>query len=255
MENIPVALQLYTVREQLAEDPVATIQAVAEIGYTGVEGGAPGGMSNRDYLELLSDNGLTLIGGGVNPAELRENLSEVVDQSGELGITYLMTGVGGELRKSDNDWKTVVAQLAEGCAKASEAGLKVLYHNHAFEFESKVDGMYGLDYLFETIPALDIGAELDVYWVQVGGEDPIAYIQKYVDRSPRLHIKDRTPPPDDEACPFAEVGHGTLDWDGIFSAAGDTNVEWYVVEQDRWTRPPIECARMSFEFLKSRDMV
>lgn len=254
MANIPVALQLHTVREQLEEDPVATIQEVAKIGYAGVEGGPRGDMSNSEWLDLLSDNGLQLIGGGANPAELRDNFQKVVDNSGELGVTYLMTGIGGELRKNDNDWKKVVGELAEGCAKAAEAGLKVLYHNHAFEFETKVDGQYGLDYLFDTIPAEHLGAELDVFWVYAGGEDPIAYINKYADRSPRLHLKDHAPSPDDETCRFAEVGHGILDWDGIFAAVEGTPIEWYAVEQDRWIRHPLECARMSFDYLKSRGM-
>ena len=134
-------------------------------------------------------------------------------------------------------------------------GFVILYHNHAFEFEDKVDGQYGLDYLFDTIPETDIQAELDTYWVQVGGEDPVAYINKYAGRLPRLHIKDRAPAPADEECPFAEVGHGILDWDGIFAAAPAADVEWYVVEQDRCARSPLESARMSLEYLRSRDMI
>jgi len=113
--------------------------------------------------------------------------------------------------------------------------------------------MYGLDYLLATIPTIQ--AELDTYWVQTGGEDPVAYIRKYAGRLPRLHIKDRAPAPDDETCPFAEVGQGILDWDAIFDAAPEAGVEWYLVEQDNWTRPPLECARMSIEFLKTRGML
>ena len=252
---IPIALQLYTVRADLAQDPVRIIKAVAEIGYQGVEGGTPAGMSNQDYLSLLADNNLILIGSGTSTADLQDNLSQVVERCSELGINTLMCGIGGELRQSDGDWKRVVAGLAEGCAKASEAGLRILYHNHAFEFEDKVDGQYGLDYLFDTIPETDIQAELDTYWVQVGGEDPVAYINKYAGRLPRLHIKDRAPAPADEECPFAEVGHGILDWDGIFAAAPAADVEWYVVEQDRCARSPLESARMSLEYLRSRDMI
>ena len=251
MSRIPIGLQLYTVRQELANDPKGTIRAVAEIGYEGVEGGPPAGMSNRDYLSLLSDCGLRLIGGGTSSAALRENLQEVVERCHELGINRLMTGIGGELRKADGDWKRVVAELGEGCVKAAEAGLQVLYHNHAFEFETKVDGMYGLDYLLSAIPASAIGAELDTYWVQTGGEDPVAYIRKYAGRLPHLHIKDRAAPPADETCPFAEVGHGILDWDSIFTAAEAAGVEWYIVEQDRCTRPPLESARLSFTYLKS----
>jgi sugar phosphate isomerase/epimerase len=252
MGSIPVALQLFTVRQDLAEDPVGTIHEVAKIGYRGVEGGPPGDMSNKDYLDLLGEAGLKLIGGGCKPADLREDLNRIVESSEELGINTLMTGIGGEVRNGGVDWKTSVANLGEGCAKATEAGLRILYHNHAFEFETEVDGMYGLDYLLTTIPASSIGAEIDTYWVDAGGEDPVAYIEKYAGRLPFLHIKDRTPEPEHENCPFAEIGHGTLDWDAIFDAAQTAGIEWYVVEQDRWQRPPLECIRMSFEFLQSK---
>lgn len=255
MSRIPIALQLYTVRQEMAEDPVATLKAVAEMGYEGVEGGTPRGMSSQEYLKLLDDCGMQIIGSGVGPAELRQNIQSVVDRCGELGINTLMLGVIGEVRQADGDWKGVVADLAEGCAKAAEAGLRILYHNHDFELTSKVDGVCGLDYLLETIPATDIQAELDTYWVQTGGEDPVAYIRKYAGRLPRLHIKDRAPSPADQECPFAEVGHGILDWDGIFEASPEAGVEWYVVEQDRWTRPPLESAQMSLKYLKSRGMV
>lgn len=250
---IPIALQLYTIREDFAQDPVRTIKAVAEIGYQGVEGGTPAGMSNQDYLSLLTDSGLTLIGSGTSTAGLRDNLSQIIEDCNELNINTLMCGIGGELRQSGGNWKRVVAELAEGCTKASEAGLRILYHNHAFEFEDKVDDQYGLDYLFDTIPKTDIQAELDTYWIQVGGEDPVAYINKYAGRLPRLHIKDQAPA--EEECPFAEVGHGILDWDGIFAAASVADVEWYVVEQDRCVRAPLESARMSLEYLCERHMI
>lgn len=254
MSKIPVGLQLYTVRQELAQDPIGTIKAVAEIGYAGVEGGPPGEMSSSDYLALLDDCGLKLIGGGASTTALRGEIQQVADHCRALGINTLMLGVGRDLREANGDWKRVVAELAEGCVKAREAGLRILYHNHAFEFEDKVDGIYALDYIFATIPASDIQAELDTYWVKTGGEDPVAYINKYAGRLPFLHIKDRTPPPADETNPFAEIGEGILDWDAIFAAAEAAGVEWYIVEQDRCNRPPLESARMSFEYLKSRGM-
>ena len=113
MSNIPIALQLYTVRFELAERPKETIQAVAEIGYQGVEGGPPKGMSNQAYLELLADNGLALIADGTSPEELADDLDQVVERCAQLGIHTLMTGIGGTLRSKEGDWKTVVAELGE----------------------------------------------------------------------------------------------------------------------------------------------
>lgn len=255
MARIPVGLQLYTVRQEFAKDPKGTIKAVAEMGYEGVEGGPPAGMSNKEFVALLKEHGLKLAGGGTGVAQMKNNLPELASRCQELGINTLMLGIGGELRQHNNDWKATVAELSEACAKATEAGLRILYHNHAFEFEAKVDGMYGLDYIFATIPEKIIKAEIDTYWVKTGGEDPVAYIKKYAGRIPMLHIKDRTPAPGDQKCPFAEVGQGILDWDGIFAAAEKAGVEWYLVEQDNWIRPPMESAKMSIDYLKSRGMV
>lgn len=255
MARIPVGLQLYTVRQEFAKDPKGTIKAVAKMGYEGVEGGPPAGMSNKEFLALLKENGLKLAGGGTGVGEMMNNLPALVDRCKELGINTLMLGIGGELRRHNNDWKATVAELGQACAKASEAGLRILYHNHAFEFEAKVDGMYGLDYIFATIPAKHVQAEIDVYWVKTGKEDPVKYINKYAGRVPFLHIKDRAPAPDDQKNPFAEIGQGILDWDGIFAAAGKAGVEWYLVEQDNWNRPPMESAKMSIDYLKSRGMV
>ncbi len=86
MSRIPIGLQLYTVREQMAADPVGTIKAVGEMGYEGVEGGTPGSMSNTEYLALLEDCGLKLIGGGTSSGELRDDIQKVIDRCGELGI-------------------------------------------------------------------------------------------------------------------------------------------------------------------------
>lgn len=254
MAKIPVGLQMYTVREQLADDPVGTLEAVAEIGYAGVEGGTPAGMTTEEFLSVTGDLNLKIIGGGASAADLQNDIQKVVDNCGALGINSVMMGFGSNL--SEDEWKAAVAGLAKGCANAAANGIRVLYHNHAHELEQKVGDETCLDYLLSTIPATDICAELDVYWVKTGGEDPGAYVRKYAGRTPFLHIKDRAPSPADEECPFAEVGHGILDWDDIFaSAEAQPGVEWYIVEQDRWTRPPIESARMSFEFLASRGMV
>jgi sugar phosphate isomerase/epimerase len=252
VSRIPVALQLYTVREQLSQDPAGTIKAVAEIGYQGVEGMPPKGMSTQGFRSLLDDCGLKLLAIGGDPIG---NLQGLIDDSRSLGCDTVMLGLGGVVRKHNGDWKKAVADLAEACAKGTEAGLILAYHNHAFEYETKVDGVYALDYIFNSIPAGQLEAELDVYWVKTGGEDPVAYVRKYAGRMRRLHLKDRSAPPADLDCPFAELGQGILDWDSIFAAAEEAGVQWYVVEQDRCTRPPLESARMSFEFLKARGIV
>ena len=255
MARIPIALQLYTVRDQFAEDPAGALKAVAELGYEGVEGNPPRGVSPGEFRKMVEDAGLALIGGGVGVGELLEDAEGVAARCREMGIKHLMTGIGGELHAAKGDWRSVAELLKKACLAASRAGLVICYHNHAFEFEQKVDGIYGFDFLFDVAGPGIMAAELDTYWVHTGGEDPAAYIRKYAGRLPRLHIKDRAPAPQDQECPFAEVGHGILDWDAIFREAQDAGVEWYVVEQDRCTRPPLEAAGMSLRYLRSRGMI
>ncbi len=103
MARIPVGLQLYTVRQEFAKDPKGTIKAVAEMGYEGVEGGPPAGMSNKEFLALLKEHKLKLAGGGTGVGEMMNNLPALVDRCKELGINTLMLGIGGELRREQLD--------------------------------------------------------------------------------------------------------------------------------------------------------
>ena len=229
---IPIALQLYTVREDLVEDPVRTIEAVAEIGYQGVEGGAPTGMSNKDYLSLLNDNNLTLIGSGTSTTGLRDRLPETVENCAELGINTLMCGIGGELHQSDGDWKRVVAELAEGCAKASEVGLRILYHNHAFEFNKLPSGKMPIECIFAHNEKLKY--EIDLGWVVAGKADPIFWTKKYASRIVACHLKDFTSPDlnlinHDSQC---AVGDGFIDWSSILNEVKKTDCEIFVLEHD-----------------------
>ncbi len=255
MARIPIGIQLYTVRDQMAEKPAETIAAIARMGYEGVEGGPPKGMGNAEFKKLLADNGLKHVSGGTSFADLKDNLAKTLDSCAELGIDTLMIGwIKNEVDKRGGDWTKLVPELKDVCARAAEAGLRILYHNHAYEFEMKVGDRYALDYIYDNIPAEHLKAQIDTYWVKTGGEDPVAYVRKYAQRIPLLHIKDRAPKPQDETCPFAEIGHGVLDWDGIFAAAQGGAIEWYLVEQDRWTRPSLESAGMSIEYLRRRGM-
>jgi sugar phosphate isomerase/epimerase len=125
-------------------------------------------------------------------------------------------------------------------------GLQLCYHNHSFEFQ-KFDGKYGLDIFYENSDPNLVLAEIDTYWVQHGGEDPAQFLRKYPNRCPLIHLKDMLA---DAQKSFAEVGAGILNWPEIFKACEAVGAQWYIVEQDRCQRPPLESVRMSFENLK-----
>ncbi len=242
---LPIALQLYTVRDQMEKDAAGTLKAVADIGYTMVEAAGTYGMEPAAFRDACQAAGLKVVSAHVPPPD-GENTQALIDMAQALGVSFLGTGMPGPLREQGLEGYKTHAKNCDAAAKAlKEKGVTLCYHNHSFEFV-QFDGRYGLDVLYEESEALM--AQFDVYWVQHGGEDPAQYMLKWKDRCKTIHLKDML---DDEAKSFAEVGEGVLNWPGIFDAAQQIGVAYYIVEQDRCAGPSLESAKTSFENLKS----
>lgn len=152
-------------------------------------------------------------------------------------------------------------------------GIQLLYHNHDFEFV-KLSGLYGLDFLYEAVPADVLATELDTCWVKVAGEDPAAYIRKYAGRCPVVHLKDfigvkkegavlyaliqadgsddvKVETEQEPDFDFRPVGYGKQDIPGIIKAGLESGAQWFIVEQDRSTeRPALEAAKMSCDYVR-----
>ena len=122
------------------------------------------------------------------------------------------------------------------------------YHNHSFELE-KFGDRTGLAILCEDSDPQYFKAEIDTYWIQHGGGDPIAWITKMNGRVPLLHMKDMTMSGHERL--FAEIGEGNLNWTGILKAAKQAGVTWYIVEQDTCQRDPFESLGISLRNLKA----
>ncbi len=243
--SLPIALQLYTVRDQMEKDTPGTLKAVADIGYTQVEAAGTCGMEPAAFKEACDAAGLTIISAHV-PPPTGGCPCETIQMAKALGVSYLGTGMPGPLREQGLEGFKAHAANCDKAAKAlAEEGITLCYHNHSFEFV-EFDGKYGLDVLYEESTALM--AQFDVYWVLHGGEDPAPYMLKWKDRCKTIHLKDML---DDEAKSFAEVGQGILDWPSIFEAAAEIGVAYYIVEQDRCAGPSLESAKISFDNLKS----
>jgi len=248
MSNVPIALQLYTVRHDIDRDLKGTLRKVAEIGYAGVEFAGYADWKASDLKSLLAELNLRPAGGHVPIEQLEKDLDKVIDFSLELGNPYVVCPwIPEERRKEKADWLAIAQLFNSVGEKCKQNGLTFCYHNHSFEFE-KFDDTYALDLLFGATKPELVKAELDTYWVKYGGADPVDYLRRYAGRCPLVHLKDMA---DDEKRSFAEVGRGILDWNAIFEAAEAGGVEWYIVEQDTCPGPPIESARISFENLKN----
>lgn len=252
MSKLPIALQLYTVRDAAEKDYLGTLRQVAQIGYTDVELAGTYGLSPRELKKVLDDVGLKVISNHAPIDLLEQDLAGVIEANQTLGNRHIIVPYLPEpRRKTLDDWRQVAEAFNRFGRELRKAGIYFGYHNHAFEFE-RFDGKAALDWLYEWTDPEYVKAEIDTYWVQYGGEDPAAYLRKYAARIAFVHIKDMEPGPERM---FAEIGEGILDWPAIFAAAEAGTARGYIVEQDRWRRPSIESARLSFENLKKMGKV
>jgi sugar phosphate isomerase/epimerase len=133
--------------------------------------------------------------------------------------------------------------LGEKCYKA---GLKLLYHNHDFEFKKDTDGIVPIEYLLENCNPKYVNFQMDLFWVSKVGVDPVVYFKKYPGRFKLWHVKDM-----DLEGNFAPVGSGTIDFTRILEQKSLSGMEYYYVEQDTtFHEKPIEAIKISHEGLK-----
>ena len=248
-EKTPVALQLYTVRELTAKDFTGTLKTVAKIGYDAVEFAGYGGLSAGDLRKLIDDLGLKCAGTHEGFENLEKNLDETIAFSAKIGNSFIVCpSMPAEWRdKGADGFRGFGERMNEVGSKVKKAGMQLCYHNHNFEFK-KEGGKYLIDYLFETADPELVKAEIDVYWVKYGGEDPASFIRRHSNRCPMIHMKDMA---DDRDKSFAPVGTGILDMKSIVQAARQANAVWFIVEQDRTKQPVLEAIEISLKNMRT----
>lgn len=246
---IPIAVQLYTLRDLTKTDFAGTVRQVAEIGYAGVELAGFGNLASAgEVRKVLNDCGLKIAGAHVGIEQLEKDLSRVLDEQRELGNRNIVVPWMPEVRRKDAaGWKEVGASLNAIARQCAERGFNLAYHNHSFEFQT-FDGQSGLDILFASSEASLVRSELDVYWVKHGGLDPVRYMDKLGRRMLLVHLKDMA---GDAERRFAPVGEGILDFKAILAATQRHGAQWGIVEQDNtYGQPPIEAIRRSYENIR-----
>ena len=247
--SIPVAIQLYTLREELEKDFKGVLRKVAEIGYKGVEFAGYGDMTAENLKSYLEKIGLKSVGSHVGLDLLKNNLDEVIAYNKVIGTSYIVCPWANYESKEDF---IEMAKLLNGVGKKiKENGMTLCYHNHAHEFET-FDGEYGLDLIYSLTDISNLQVELDTYWVTFAGICPGDYIKKYSGRIPLIHIKDME---DNESKDTAEIGNGTIDIKAIIDAGKKAGTEWFIVEQDNCKGPAIESVQISFNNLKNMKLI
>ena len=253
-------LALYTVRNAMGDDAKATLKAVANAGYKNIEaaGYADGkfyNMSPQDFKSYLQELNLNPISTHQGSVTL-DNADAMMADVKAAGFEYFVIPVPPmglfkyNAAKKSMGMTGGAANLAEILdtlgKKANEAGLKLLYHNHDFEFMKDADGVVTIDYLLENCNPEYVNFQMDLFWVTKAGADPLAYFEKYPGRFKIWHVKDM-----DQEGKFAPVGKGTIDFASILAQKEKSGMRYYMVEQDRtFTMEPLEAIKVSHEGLK-----
>jgi sugar phosphate isomerase/epimerase len=250
MARISIGLQLYTLREDMAQDMEGTLRHVAKLGYEGVEFAGYFGMPAEQLKQLLDEIGLKAIGSHVSLDNLRNNLQGEIDYLRTLGATYIICPyVAEEQRQTAEQWQQIIADCEGFAVEAKKQGLQFLYHNHDFEFHINVDGQFVFDAMYAKTGEDAIGVEMDVCWVQFAGQDPLAYIAKYAGRLPLVHFKDFSKDANGKIVTL-ELGLGDVDLEKVIIEAEKAGVEWLVVEQDHCQKPPLTSIANSLNWVK-----
>lgn len=266
---LKVAVQLYSIRGDVAKDMRASLEKVKAMGYDGVEFAGIGSHTAKEIKDMCEEIGLVPISAHVTFADMRKDPAATLADYSEIGCKYVAVPyLVPEDRPGTDGFAKTIADVGMIGKVAKDMGMQLLYHNHDFEF-IKLDGKYALDILYDEIPAEYLQTELDVCWVRVGGEEPASYIRKYAGRAPVVHLKDYYGEKSDDMYEligikseapkrpsnfeYRPVGSGLQNFPAIIDAAKDAGAEWIVVEQDNPSMglTPMECIEKSREYLKS----
>ena len=240
MTSNPLALQLYTVRDQLASGRKAVLEAIRGYGYAAVE--PYDVLTDPEALRADIDAaGLAVC--AVHAKALGEDAGAFLDGAKTVGADTVIVPWAPPERFADADAIAELArELNEGAARAAGQGLRFGYHNHAFEL-AMVGGRTGLEALADALdPAVLL--EVDTYWAAVGGQDVPKLLGRLGDRVRYLHVKDGPVTKDD---PMTAVGGGRMPVAEILAAC--PSAEWHVVELDRCATDVLTAVRDSLSWL------
>lgn len=272
MSKVKVGLQLFSIRDYMEKDMDAALKKVKEIGYDYVEMAGYFGKSAEEIRAILDKYDLKCI-------SVHQGL-DFYDEKGVEGAEFVKT-LGAEFsvvpwyNKEElyTNMEGTIKKIEEAGKFLKENGLKLLYHNHDFEYV-EVDGELAIDTLYNKIDKEYLNPEFDTCWVKYAGYEPTEYLNKYKGRIDVVHIKDfyaeklgggpvytlidkdgneiQVDSKEVNKFEFRPVGSGIQDVKTIVEASIDAGAKYIIVEQDVWyDDDSLECAKKSREYLKS----
>ena len=250
MKKKQIAAQLYTLREYLTtpDQILSTLKEVRKIGFSAVQVSGMGPISTQELKRMLDGEGLCCCATHEPSEKILSEPERIVERLNELACDYTAYPV---LRNVNTSCKHDIVEFAGLLQKAgvvlSKSEKVLTYHNHAIEFQ-KYGNSTLLEIIYENTDPKYIQAELDTYWIQYGGADPVDWCRRLHNRLPLIHLKDYRITAQGQPT-YAEIGQGNLNWKAIFSEAELAGCKWFIIEQDECERSPFESLKISIEFI------
>jgi len=251
----PFGVQTYTFRRSIGNDPAKTLDTIKAMGFTEIEGGG-GRIAPEDFKKLCDERGISIPSTGADYGQLVRAPDSIVMRAKALGSKYVMCAwiphENGVLTLENA--KRAVEDFNKAGKYLKENGLIFCYHAHGYEFQPYEDGTL-LDYIFKNTNPEYVSFEMDIFWIQFGGGDPVALLKKYGDRWKLMHLKDMrkgikkdltggTSQENDVA-----FGTGQMDIPAILKEAKNIGIKHYFIEDE--SSNIIEQLPISIAYLKS----
>ena len=247
-----LGLELYSVRNELAKDLPGTLQAVAKMGYEGVEFFGPYADWKLDYAKevrkMLDDLNMKALSAHTGAKYFSpDELSRVTEINQAIGSKNIVMSSAGRVISLDG-WKEVAAKLAAADAKLKPLKMRTGFHNHATEF-MPLEGKRPIEVLAANTPK-SVVLQLDVGTCLQAGSDPIEWVKANPGRIASMHLKDWKDAPGHEGYRIL-LGEGYAKWADLIQTAQKVGgLEYVLVEQEGHALPPVEASEKCLQNLK-----
>ncbi len=258
--GLPLAIQLYSVRDQMREDFVGALAGVSAAGFTVVEAAALPNKSAAEVRAALDNAGLRCVSAHHGFNDLHTRFDEVADYDKQLGVKFIICASPGHRDPATgskpmtlDDWHYMADQFNEMGTKLESRGIRFGYHNHVGEFAA-IDGKVPYFELLRLADPKKVTFELDCGWASVAGMNPVELMKAHPHRISMLHVKDfmlpAHPTPESHEAKVTELGRGSVDYHPIFAeAARSQHIEYAFVEQEAFTMPWKESLKVDADYL------
>jgi sugar phosphate isomerase/epimerase len=253
--QLPVGLQLYSVRALLAEDFEGTLAKLRSVGYTVAEAAGYYDRKAADFRKAMDNAGLRCVSTHHSLSVLETQLDQWIEYGHTLGLEYIVCSSSGGMHRDPaakggptlDDWRWIAGEFNRIGEKVKAAGMTFGIHNHTPEL-AVIDGVMVYDELLRLTDPKLVVFEMDAGWVYASGHSPVDYLTKTPKRFPLMHVKDMVRQPDGSEL-MTVLGKGSVDYRPIMLAA--KGLKYYFVEQEKFEMEPIEEMRLNAEYVRS----